>query len=203
MVDTELPAGQIDMPVDDTVVMAPNMMDNVAVDVLASGSDGPADCGGVKEVRLLINGKEVGGTDNMAPYEFKAVSFPTGCWEVSVRLIDWFDNQTDSASNTLCVNSELPPPPVDPTTGMDSASGSDSGTGEPTDTDGPDGSTGVTSSNSGSASASASASASDSASGTAGEKDESGCACSSGHDPKGSALMLLGLALLGRRRRRG
>lgn len=196
--DKAAPVGTVTAPADDTMVMADNMVDPVPVSVTVDASD-PADGGescGVKEVRLMIDGAEVpGGSDFAAPYAWDNVNFPSGCYEVGAKVIDFAGNEGLADPHTLCVNTELPPPPPD-TTGGDTGTGGGTGTGDPTDGGTGDASAGGTGGSAGSATAGGSAS------GTGGEQDEITCSCSSEHDPKGSLVLLLGLAGLGFRRRR-
>ncbi|HEY8378602.1 MAG TPA: S1 family peptidase, partial [Nannocystis sp.] len=86
--DEVAPTVQVVAPANDTELSSPNQTDNVLVTVSIAAADEPMDCY-VKEVRLLINGNEVGGTDKTEPYEFVDVSFPTGIWQVSARAIDY------------------------------------------------------------------------------------------------------------------
>src|SRR5690606_27784357 len=101
--DTEAPTVQVATPADKTVLMAPDMKANVTTTIAVAAADNAGGCG-VKEVRLLINGNEVGGVDTQEPFEFANVSFPTGCWEIGAKAIDWVDNEALAEPVTLCVN---------------------------------------------------------------------------------------------------
>ncbi len=193
--DVEPPTATITAPADDTQVDAPDMMANVVVPVNVDAVD--VGCAGVKEVRLMINGSEIpNGVDNVAPYSFDTVSWPTGCFEVGAKAIDYLGNEGLAEPHTLCINTMVPPPPDPDTDSAGSGSGGSGGSGDPTEGGGSGGSGGSNGSN-GSA-----ASASGSGSDTVGQDEDEACNCRSGQGPGGSLLALAGLILARPRRRR-
>lgn len=201
--DQEGPTVSVLTPTDGTVLMAPDMMANVSTGITVAATDNAGGCG-VKEVHLLINGNDVGGVDISDPYEFANVAFPTGCWEVGAKAIDWVGNEGTAPPVTLCVNQEPPPPEPMTTSGAVSDSDSASGTGDPTEGDpttGPDDPSNGSGNDTAPVSGTSVSDTDSSGSGLDDDKDGCACATDSG-DAKGGALMLLGLALLGRRRRR-
>jgi MYXO-CTERM domain-containing protein len=194
--DTTPPICTVISPADDTVMYAPDMIANVVTEISVDASD---EGWGVKQVDLKINGNAVPGGTNFIgnPYVWTGVEFPTGCYEIGASVLDHAGFTAECEPHTLCINMEVPPPPPPPpTTDSDSdsdtggaTSGEDPTGGEPT-TDG--GGTGVTSAGSGGTGP---------ATGGA-DEDKAGCECDASGGPRGGALLLLGLAVLGRRRRR-
>jgi len=102
---------------------------------------------GVKVVRIKINGEEQTIVDEEFPYQFPAVKFPTGIWEIIAVAEDAAGFITESAPVVVQVGMVTPPEPEDtgdaPTTGDGSSGGegeSESGVdetstfGEPVDT---------------------------------------------------------------------
>ncbi|WP_434427152.1 trypsin-like serine protease [Nannocystis pusilla] len=202
--DMEGPTVSVLSPADETVLMSPDMAENVSTSISIGATDNAGGCG-VKEVRLLINGNDIGGVDIAEPYDFTNVSFPTGCWEVGAKAIDWVGNEGQAEPITLCINQEPPPPPPPPppdTTDGDSESGGDSDSGESTDGAPTTGTDPTQGNNSGSGPVTTAGSATAGDTSGLGESDGCACAADSSGAPKGAGLMLLGLALLGRRRRR-
>ncbi|MCY1053598.1 trypsin-like serine protease [Nannocystis sp. SCPEA4] len=199
--DKQGPTVNVTTPTDGTVLMAPDMIANVSTNIAVGATDNAGGCG-VKEVHLLINGNEVGGVDISDPFEFVNVAFPTGCWKVGAKAIDWVGNEGQAEPVTLCVNQE-PPVGTTSTTGDDSEGDSLSGTGEETTESAP-----TTGSEDPTTGSDTNPGPVTSATGTGGvtsglDDDKEGCACAAGGgEATGGALMLLGLGLLGRRRRR-
>ena len=192
--DLLAPSAEIIDPLDGAEFMGEgggNAKVTISVDAIDEGW-------GVREVRLLINGKEV-GVDNSAPYSWADVSFPTGQWTLGAIVYDLADNMGVAKDVAIGVNMPAPEPEPE-TTGT---TGDSDGTGGTDSTDGTGGSasagTGGTSAGTGGASSGASATATD----TGGQDEDEGCACrSAGEGPGGAAALTLGVGLLGLRRRR-
>lgn len=188
--DMEPPTISIINPTEGQLFMGPGNVD-VVVDLDAQ------DVGwGVKEVHLLINGKDFdGNVDTFPPYSYP-LKFPAGGYTLSAVAIDLADNMGEAIPVHIGVNAPAPAPEPepDPTTG-----------GEPT-TGGDGGSSGAGESGGGTSGGTDDApmgSDAGSDSGTAGEGESYiGCGCRSSR-PDASLLLLAGLGLFGRRRRRG
>jgi MYXO-CTERM domain-containing protein len=134
---------------------------------------------GLKEVRLLVNGADV-GADNMAPYEWSA-DFPAGGYILEAVAVDYFDNEATSEPVAIGVDQDPPELPGEEET--DDGGATDGGA-----TDGgDDGEVGTGTEGDG---------------GTA-TPDEKGCGChaDTGNTPVGLAWFgLLGLVAARRRR---
>jgi MYXO-CTERM domain-containing protein len=155
---------------------------------------------GVKEVHLLINGAEFpGSVDTFPPYEWP-LTFPTGGFVISAQAIDLAGNMADAIPVNIGVNGPAPTPEPEPdpttgdapTTGEEPTTGGTGGGGE----SGGNESGGLTDGGNPSSDAS-------SGGDTLGADDkDSGCGCRS-TTPDAGLLLLAGLGLFGRRRRRG
>ncbi len=170
---------------------------NVELDITVDAQDAEW---GVKEVRLVINGKEQGG-DSVPPYEWKAVSFPTGQWTIGAVVVDLADNMGVAEDVAIGVN--MPAPEPEPETTGTSGGGTDGTDG----TGGSGGGTGGTDGTGGSATAGSGGSATAGSGGSAtattgGEDEDEGCGCRQGGGGPAPALLLGFGALLLRRRRR-
>ncbi len=158
---------------------------------------------GIKEVHLLINGKEFpGNVDLFPPYEYP-LTFPTGGYVIGARAIDLADNMAEAIPVNIGVNAPAPVPEPEPepepapTTGEDSVGGTGGGTGTGTG-GGEDGNE-----SGGQTSGGPAGSDADTDGGTVGVDDkDSGCGCRQS-TPDAGLLLLAGLGLFGRRRRRG
>jgi MYXO-CTERM domain-containing protein len=185
--DMEPPTVAITMPTEGQLFMGEGNVD-VLVQIDAQ------DVGwGIKEVHLLINGKEFAGNiDTFPPFEYP-LKFPAGGFTLTALAIDLADNMAESLPVHIGVNAPAPEPEPEPTptTGEDSTGGG-GGTGSEGGSEGGAGSDGGPPS-----------SDADTGSGTAGEdKSDSGCGCRTS-TPDAGLLLLAGLGLFGRRRRRG
>jgi MYXO-CTERM domain-containing protein len=168
---------------------------NVELTITVDAQD---DNWGVGEVVLLINGMEV-GSDFAAPYEWTAVSFPTGQWTIGAMAVDLNNNVGYAEDVVIGVNTPAPEPEPE-TTGT---SGGDSDTGGTDGTGTSDGTSGGSMGSDGSVSSGGSAGTGGTDSATGGQDEDGGCACSSsGGRDGGLALVMLGLLALPRRRSR-
>jgi MYXO-CTERM domain-containing protein len=133
---------------------------------------------GIKHVRLLIDGQEV-GSDNTEPYGFAGVTFPKGTYELVAVAEDhagWVTNSTPVVIGVA--EDDIPDPPADTGSGGDDDSGgvdSSGGLSEGTGTGDP---------------------------GLGDAGSDEGCACDTRKGGPGGWTGLAFLALLGWRRRR-
>jgi len=158
---------------------------------------------GIKEVRLLINGKDfAGNVDTFPPYEY-ALTFPNGGFVIGAVAVDLADNMAEAIPVNIGVNAPAPTPPEPepepepeppPTTGEDPGEDPGASAGESAGESGEE--TGALT-DGGPASSDA-----DTDGGTVGANDkDSGCGCRSS-SPDAGLLVLAGLGLVARRRRR-
>ena len=161
---------------------------------------------GMKEVRLTIDGVEIkGGTDNFPPYEFP-LTFPSGGYCIGAVAVDLADNMTTATPVCIGVNGPPPMPPEPETTGSESSGGLEGSTGDTAVTGTPTTSAGETDNTDATGTPTTGLDTGDSTgaiTSTGGaDRDDAGCGCRSGHDPKDSLLALAALGLLGLARRR-
>ena len=120
--DETPPTVSITNPADQSTFPAPASVD---IDIQA------ADVGwGIKEVRLLINGVDVGAVDPTAPYGFTGASFPDeGVYQLAAVAVDYAGLETISETVNIGVG-DAEPPPSETTGTSTSAGGEDSGSGD-------------------------------------------------------------------------
>ncbi len=144
---------------------------------------------GVRRVWLEINGEDQSAEDNMAPYIFFGAEFPAGGYVLRAKAEDWGGNVTVSDGVGIGVGGEPAPEPPPSGDGDGDGDGGgdagDDGGGDAGDDAGGDGGTGDEGGDAG-----------------FGDSEGSGgCSITGGPTPLGSALVVLGVIGLLRRRR--